>query len=183
MDAAMHAGAWPKTRGGQLDGRTVAVVGLGRIGRRVAQLATAFGARILAVDPIASASAPEDYEFRTLSDALRDATLVTLHCSGETEVLGATELAQLPRGAFVLNGARGGVVNERALQAALDSGHVAGAWLDCFAQEPYTGSLRGYPQVLLTPHVGSYSKECRLKMETEAARNLVDAFASAPVRA
>jgi D-3-phosphoglycerate dehydrogenase len=180
MDAAMHAGDWPKTIGGQLEGRTVVVVGLGRIGRRVAQLVAAFGARIIAVDPMAAASADGECEFRSLQDALPDAGVVTLHCSGETEVLGAAELAQLPRGAFVLNCARGGVVNEAALLSALDSGHVAGAWLDCFVEEPYTGPLRGHAQVLLTPHVGSYTRECRLKMETQAARNLVEAFARAP---
>ena len=182
MDTAMHAGEWPKTIGGQLEGRTVAIVGLGRIGRRVAELVTAFGARVIAVDPIVATSSDGAYEFRALPEALRDAAVITVHCSGEAEVLGEAELAQLPRGALVLNCARGGVVNEAALQIALDSGQVASAWLDCFVEEPYCGPLRAYPQVLLTPHVGSYTRECRLKMETQAARNLVEAFGSAQSR-
>lgn len=174
MNAAMHAGKWPKTIGGQLDGKTIAIVGLGRIGRRLASLVTAFGARVVAVDPALTGSAVDGVSISTLADALRVADVVSLHCSGEAEVLGERELAAMKAGSYVLNCARGGVVNEAALKCALDSGHLAGAWLDTFVKEPYAGPLQGHPRVLLTPHVGSYTRECRLRMEAEAAQNLID---------
>ena len=176
MNEVMHAGGWPKTIGSQIEGKTVAVIGLGRIGRRVARLAGAFGARVVAVDPALDSRTAEGVPLMPLADALRAADVVTLHCSGETQVLGAKELALLRPGAYLLNAARGGLVDETALVAALESGHLAGTWLDCFQQEPYRGPLAGRPDVLLTPHVGSYTRECRLRMETEAARNLIEEF-------
>lgn len=174
MNAAMHAGKWPKTIGGQLEGRTVTIVGFGRIGRRVAQLLKPFGVRLLAVDPTLAGSSVDGVQISTLPDALPVTDIISLHCSGEAEVLGERELAAMKPGAYVLNCARGGVVSEAALKTALDSGHLAGAWLDTFVDEPYAGPLRNHPLVLLTPHVGSYTRECRLRMETEAARNLIE---------
>ena len=76
-------------------------------------------------------------------------------------------------GVLLLNSARGGLVDEAALLAALDSGKVAGVWFDAFWEEPYTGPLTQYEQAILTPHVGTYTERCRLQMETEAVRNLL----------
>jgi D-3-phosphoglycerate dehydrogenase / 2-oxoglutarate reductase len=176
MNTAMHDGAWPKTIGGQLSGKTVAVVGYGRIGRRVASLVRAFGASVIAVDPSLSGTEADGVPVRPLDEALAAADIVTLHVAGENEIIGERELALMPRGSWICNAARGGVVGEAALQRALDSGQLAGAWLDCFVNEPYDGPLRAYPQVLLTPHVGSYTRECRLKMEMDAATNLLEAL-------
>lgn len=171
MNRELHAGRWPKTMGAQLDGRTVAVVGYGRIGRRVTELVRAFGARVLAVDP--QAVSDGDVPVMTLDEALPLADIVTFHVSGEELVLGEREFGLLKAGAFVCIVARGGVVDEAALQRHLDSGQVGGAWLDCFVEEPYKGPLTGRPDVLLTPHVGSYTRECRLRMERDAATNLL----------
>jgi D-3-phosphoglycerate dehydrogenase len=179
LNDAVHAGGWPKTVGGQLAGKTVAVIGFGRIGRRVAALIRAFGAHPVAVDPALPASGVDGVPAMPLHDALDRADIVSVHVSGEACVLGDAELARLKPGAFVCNGARGGVVDERALLAHLESGHLAGAWLDVFEEEPYKGPLAARPDVLLTPHVGSYTRECRLQMETEAATNLIDALRAA----
>lgn len=176
MNAAMHDGGWPKTIGGQLSGKTIAIVGYGRIGRRVASLVRAFGADVVAVDPSLTEAGAGDVRVQPLDAALAAADIVTLHVAGEQQIIGARELALMKRGSWICNAARGGVVDEAALQAALDSGQLAGAWLDCFVQEPYDGPLRAYPQVLMTPHVGSYTRECRLKMEMDAATNLLEAL-------
>src|SRR5439155_25789484 len=112
----------------------------------------------------------------SLDEALVQADVVCLHVSGQGQVIGAAELRQLRHGAILLNASRGGVVDEEALVSALEDGRVAAAWLDCFASEPYSGPLSGFPQVLLTPHVGSYTHECRLRMELEAAQNLIEAL-------
>lgn len=161
--------------GAQLEGRTVAVVGFGRIGRRVAHLLLTFGAHVIAVDP-AAASIDMSVELATIDAALPKANVVTLHASGEETILGATELSRVNQGALILNCGRAGLLDEGALRAALDAGRVAGAWVDTFDHEPYNGPLTHYPQVLLTPHVGSFTAECRRRMEMEAVDNLLDAL-------
>jgi D-3-phosphoglycerate dehydrogenase len=176
MDRDLHEGRWHKRIGSQLEGKTVAIVGCGRIGRRVAALLSAFGATVLGVDP-ALRGALDGIRLVPLAEALAAADIVTLHCSGEARVLGPEEFRRMKPGTLLLNAARGGLVDEAALVCALDEGRVAGAWLDAFEEEPYDGPLTRYPQVLLTPHVGSYTKECRARMEMEAAENLIRAMA------
>jgi len=111
-----------------------------------------------------------------LDAALPQADVITLHASGETEILGENEFSLIKPGTFLLNAGRGGLVNEDCLCRALNSGVLAGAWLDVFSEEPYTGPLTKYPQVVLTPHVGSFTVECRRRMEMEAVENLLEAF-------
>ena len=175
MSVDLHAGRWTRSPGAQLEGRTVAVIGLGRIGRRVSSLLLAFGVKVIAVDPhVEAVELP--IELLSLGEALPRADIVTLHASGEEAVLREAELLLLKPGAFVLNGGRGGLVDEEALCAVLESGRVAGAWIDAFHDEPYSGPLAHYAQVLLTPHVGSFTVECRRRMEMEAVENLLDAL-------
>lgn len=176
LNADLHDGRWSRVPGAQVEGRVVAVVGFGRVGRRVAQLLLAFGARVIAVDPSVDTVDPP-IELASLADALSRADVVTLHASGEEAILGRAELLRLKPGALVLNCGRGGLLDETALCESLDSAHVAGAWIDAFDEEPYSGPLIRYPQVLLTPHVGSFTVECRRRMEMEAAENLLDALA------
>ena len=179
MASGLACGKWDKRVGLQLTGKTVVIVGFGRIGRRTASLLAPFAVEIIAVDP---AAAPEVDEFRVmrLEDALPLADIVVLHMSGEEQVLGAEEFRLMKPGAFLLNAARGLNIDEAALQAALDEKRLAGAWLDSFCREPYDGPLCGYDNVLLTPHVGSYTAEGRFEMEMEAARNLIEAMTSVP---
>nr|WP_319395148.1 phosphoglycerate dehydrogenase [uncultured Desulfobacter sp.] len=175
MNADLHAGQWNKTIGGQLAGKTVAIVGYGRIGKQVAQLFQAFGAIIWAVDPAVDPS-ENKVPVVSLEHALTHADIISLHCSGDEEILGENEFAAMNPGMLILNAARGGLINEQALIAALDQGVVKGAWVDTFSQEPYSGPLTRYDQVILTPHVGSYTAEGRLSMEMECAENLIEAF-------
>lgn len=175
MDQAVRAGRWEKRTGAQLSGRTVAVVGFGRIGRRVGALAAAFGAKLLAVDPALSGPA-DGARVAGLAEALAEADIVTLHCAGERRLIGAAELARMKPGSYLLNAARGGLVDEAALLAALESGRLAGAWCDVFGTEPYAGPLAKHPRMLLTPHAGSYTRECRGAMELEAVENLLAAL-------
>lgn len=170
MDRDMHKSQWAKKIGGQLKGKTVVVIGFGRIGRRVAELLRVFEVKIIIVDPAVKS------EVTTLEQALPVADIITLHVSGEDEILGKKELGSIKKGAYLLNSSRGGVVNETALIEALDSGRLAGAWLDTFTEEPYQGPLTKYDQVILTPHVGSYTAECRSRMEEETVNNLIAGF-------
>ncbi|MEW5911544.1 MAG: phosphoglycerate dehydrogenase [Thermodesulfobacteriota bacterium] len=176
MDHALHQCCWNKCVGYQLAGRTVLLVGLGRIGRAVARLLGPFGVRLLGCDP-AMKEAPAGIELVSLAQGLPQADVISLHASGTQNLLGPEQMALIKSGAFLLNPSRGELVDEAGLQAALDSGRLAGAWLDVFWREPYDGPLTKYDNVLLTPHVGSYSAECRLDMEMQAADNLLAALA------
>lgn len=177
MDHTMHDGGWEKLSGPQVRDKTVAIVGLGRIGLQVATYLRAFGARVIGADPMRHGEV-DGIPIVSLADALVQAHIISLHASGSAEILGTAEFAQMRRGAYVLNTGRGSLVNETALQAALDEGKIAGAWLDAFVEEPYRGPLKNYRQVLLTPHVGYSSDEAKLQMEAEATDNLLRGLAN-----
>lgn len=174
MDQSLHDGLWQKKIGLQLQGKTVAIVGFGRIGRRVAELLSSFGVKILVVDPCLDESTCAGYQKLTLQAALAEADVVTIHSSGQDCIIGEKEFTLMKMGTYLLNVARGGVISEKALIKAIENGTVAGAWLDTFEEEPYKGPLCGYRNVILTPHVGSYTAECRLQMENEAVDNLLN---------
>ncbi len=174
MNSALHDQRWEKKIGTGLSGATALVIGYGRIGRRVAELLRAFGCRIVASDPFLKGEAADDgTPLVSLASGLADADVITIHASGERAILGEVELAGVKKGAILLNSARGGLVDEPALIAALESGRLGGAWLDAFAEEPYRGKLIGMDRVLMTPHAGTYTLQCRLSMESAAVENLL----------
>ena len=175
MNQELHNKRWTKKIGTQLSGKTVAIIGFGRIGRYVGKLLKSFDVKVLAVDP-ALEDTFEQTPLVSLDNALSEADIVTLHVGGSTQILGKREFSIMKEGIYILNAARGSVVNEDALIKALDEGKVAGAWIDTFIQEPYIGPLTNFPQVILTPHAGSYARECRKQMEMEAVENLITAF-------
>ena len=177
MSQIMHTGGWEKMSGPQLRDKTVSVVGLGRIGQQVATYLKVFGVRLLGVDPFLQ-SHINGIELMTLGDALPQSHIISLHASGSTEILGRSEFEKMRQGGYETNTGRGGLINESALQEALDSGKVAGAWLDAFSEEPYQGPLKDYKQVLLTPHIGYSSDEARRQMEIEAVENLLSGLES-----
>ena len=172
MSTDLHNGSWNKQIGRQLSGMEVMVVGLGNIGTRVAELIKSFGANVVGVDPARERN-DSVIPLVGLREGLSQADVIILHCSGEEEIIGQDEINEMKEGCLVLNAARGGLINEDSLMQALESGKVSGAWLDAFKEEPYTGKLTNYDQVILTPHIGSYTRECRLSMESEAVDNLI----------
>lgn len=169
MNQEVHQNVWNGKTGIQLSGKTVLIVGFGRIGRYLAKLLGPFGVKLLVVDP----ASPEGI---SLEEALPQADIICVHVSGKQQILGRNEFSLMKKGAFVLNASRGGVVNEADLIEALKDGKVAGAWLDVFSKEPYSGPLTEFAQVILTPHVGSNTKESRVQMEKEAVDNLLAAL-------
>lgn len=175
MDKNLHEGKWTKTTGRLLDSKTVAIVGFGRIGKRLGQLLRPFNVNILVVDPFLSGTVG-GLPVVKIEEALPQADIVSIHCSGEKCIIGNKEFEILKTGTYLFNAARGGVIDERALAKFLENGKVAGAWLDTFEQEPYEGPLTKFKQVVLTPHVGSYTIECRKQMENEAVDNLIREF-------
>ena len=165
VDASARAGAWrPPELARDLAGATVAIVGLGQIGRAVARRLAGFGCRLLAVEPLPDLAFCGEHRIQVvpLADALREADVVSLHAPmapGNRRLLGAAELAALKPTAVVVNTARGELVDERALVAALESGLLAGAGLDVFETEPLPAGhpLTRLPNVVLGAHIASFT--------------------------
>lgn len=169
-DRALRKGLWKKNMGRLISGQNVAVIGYGRIGRRVAGLFKALGAEVAVHDPYAKT---DDFPNRPLDELLPWADGLTLHCPPPPSgvLLSGKQLALMKPGAWLVNAARGGLVDEKALAEALKK-HLSGAALDVFGKEPYTGPLTELNNIILTPHIGSYAREARIGMEMEAAQNL-----------
>jgi len=182
-DASMKAGEWNrKLTGVELQGKTLGIVGFGRIGQRVADRARGFEMSILAHDPFLDAAAARrlEVELLPLADLLARADVVTLHVplTDQTRnLIHGDNLANMKRGALLINCARGGVIDEEALLAALESGHLGGAALDVFAEEP-PGDLRlvRHKKVVATPHLGAQTREAQERISVETAQMVLAAL-------
>jgi D-3-phosphoglycerate dehydrogenase len=183
-DASMRAGKWerPKFVGTQLAGKTLGIVGVGRIGREVARRAVAMDMRILGLDPFLTPERAAEIGVEKVEnfDALLPrCDFLTIHVPGGPEtkgLIGRAQLAKLKKGARVVNCARGGIVDEAALAEALASGHVAGAAIDVFEPEPPPADnpLLKAPNLILTPHLGASTLEAQDAVAREAAQLLTD---------
>jgi D-3-phosphoglycerate dehydrogenase len=171
-DASLRGGSWDRSKfqGVEVHGKTLGIVGLGRVGSMVAQRALAFGMRLIAFDPYVSKERARELGIELMPDLgslLVQADFVTVHLprTSETEALiGERELSLMKEGARLVNTARGGIVDEMALTAALGSGKLAGAALDVFENEPVTEhALFGLPNVIVTPHLGAATREAQDK--------------------
>jgi D-3-phosphoglycerate dehydrogenase len=183
-DASLKSGKWERNKfvGTQLAGKTLGVIGLGRIGREVARRAAAFDMKVVGFDPFLSPDRAAQLGIESTTDLdslLPRCDFLTVHTplTEETrDLLDARRLALLPRGARVLNCARGGIINETALAAALASGHIAGAAFDVFVQEPPSADhpFLKSPLVVTTPHLGASTVEAQTSVACEAAQLLID---------
>lgn len=174
MDANLKQGIWKDPGGLMLKGKTVGVVGCGRIGTAVARLLLAFGCTVIGYDPFLKSHGL--IKLMALDDLVAAADIVTLHIPHTEEthhIIDSRRIDRMKPGAMLINAARGGVVDEAPLYEALANGRLAGAALDCFAEEPYAGPLTDLSNVVLTPHVGSAALESRVNMEREAMKNLL----------
>ena len=163
---ATRAGEWPRFSGVGLRGKTVGLVGFGAIGREVASRLKSFGCRILVSDPCATREAGErsGVELVPVEDLLRSSDFVSLHAALNPSTSGMVDhafLRKMKRGAFIVNTARGELIDEEALRHALEQGHVRGTALDCFIKEPPGPDhpLFCLPQVIVTPHTGAHTDE------------------------
>ena len=177
LDERMHAGHWDKAthKSVELEGRTVGVIGLGAIGLRFARVANAMGMRVLGFDPYAK-DLPVYVESVDLATIWRESDAISLHCpltADNANLINAQTLAACKNGVLIVNTARGGLIDEAALLAAIRSGRVAGAGLDSFAVEPMTAShpFQGEARITLSPHIGGVTADAYVKMGVAAARN------------
>lgn len=176
MDRQIRRQRWNKMMGSLLRDKRVGIVGLGRIGTEAARLFRRNGATVAYHDPYRKKTALPGLKNMGLEDLLKSSDIISLHLSynsGSKGLIGRRELGLMKETAFLINCSRGGIVDERALCAALKAKRIAGAAVDVFDNEPYSGELTGLDNVVLTPHIGSYAKESRVRMEAEAVTNLI----------
>ena len=187
---SLVGGAWDRKsfKGTELDGKTLGVVGVGRIGRTVARRAAAFGMRVVGYDPfiVGDAGGGLEIEMTGLDEVVRTADYITLHTplSEETRgMIGADEMAKMKDGVRLINCARGGLIDEAALAEALESGKVAGCALDVYSSEPPTDNpLVGMKNVVCTPHLGALTDEAQQNVAEQVALQIADVFEGKPAR-
>jgi D-3-phosphoglycerate dehydrogenase len=180
-DASMKKGEWKRKemKGSQVSGKTLGIIGLGRVGGEVAKRASALGMKVIAYDPLVSPEISVKLHVRlvTLDRLLEESDFVTLHTplTPQTkDMLGKNELVKMKKGAMLINCARGGVVNEDALYDVLSEGRLAGAALDVFSAEPPAGSkLLALPNIVLTPHLGATTSEAQEDVGSEIAEQTI----------
>lgn len=191
-DASLRAGRWDRAKlvGLELKGRTLGVLGLGRIGSGVALRAQAFGMEVIAYDPFLTDERAAQLGVRkgTLAEVFAAADFLTLHLpltDDTRDLINAETIAQMKDGVRIVNAARGGCINLADLTEALVSGKVAGAALDVFPTEPLAADspLLVFPQVVLTPHLGASTKEAQEGVAVDVAHGILQALRGEPVAA
>jgi D-3-phosphoglycerate dehydrogenase len=191
-DASMKAGRWDRGRflGVELYGKTLGIIGLGKVGREVALRMRAFGMRLVGYDPMLSpeVAAALGVELLELEEVLEQADFLTIHTpltEQTRHLLNRARLARTKPGVRIINTARGEVIAESDLLEALESGHVAGAALDVFSQEPPGEALRAlvrHPRVIATPHIGASTEEAQSKVARQIAEAVADALLGRAIR-
>jgi len=179
LDSRMREGHWDKAthKSFELRGKMLGVVGLGAIGRRVAEIGAAFGMTVIAYDPFAK-QAPTGVRLTTLPEVL-GAHVVSLNCPLTDEnrhMINRASIASMRDGAILVNTGRGGLIDDAALIEALQSGKLRGAGLDAFTPEPLVGDhqYKNVSNTILSPHVGGVSEDAYVNMGVAAARNVLD---------
>ena len=180
----IHQGVWKKVSNGcfEVRGKTLGIIGYGHIGRQIGVLAEQLGLRVVFYDVASKLPMGNNRVRPTLSALLHEADFVTLHVPATRdthEMIGEKEFAQMKKGSYLLNASRGTVVNIPALVYALKSGHLAGAAIDVYPEEPesngkgFESELRGLPNVILTPHIGGSTVEAQAAIGREVATSLI----------
>lgn len=176
-DRSVRQSQWEKVIGNEVIGKTLGIVGLGKIGQRVAELALGIGMNVLYFDmeekELEGASATNFDEILGRSD------FVTLHCplnQKTRNLIGEEEFAEMKSSSFLINTARGGVVDETALLSALSDGEIAGAYCDVFSEEPLPkdSPLRDIDEIVISPHMAAYTEEAIARMDEVSVRNIVN---------
>ena len=180
LNSRMHAGHWDKAthKSIELSGRTIGLIGLGAIGQRFARMCDAMDMKVLGFDPYAK-QLPHHIQSVDLSTLYRESDAISLHCpltAENRQMINASALAACKPGVLLVNTARGGLIDEAALLAALSSGHLAAAGLDSFAIEPMTAPhpFHHVPNLVLSPHIGGVTRDAYVNMGVGAARNVLD---------
>jgi len=179
VDKNAKDGVWKPEFGNLLSGKTIGIIGLGRIGKQLVQFLKPFNTRIIAfeIKPDEKFISENKIELVSLNDLVKNSDIITIHTplTEETKhIISEKELKMMKETAVLINTARGGLVDERSLYNALKERRIAGAAVDVFENEPETGRLKELDNIIITPHIGTYTLETRRHMEIEAAENLIN---------
>ncbi|MBO6519228.1 MAG: hydroxyacid dehydrogenase [Rhodospirillales bacterium] len=191
LDAGLRAGRWEKPGflGRELAGSTLALMGMGAIAQATGRIAKGLGLELIGHDPYAKAEIFDDLGVRrceTFDELLADADILSLHCplNDQTrEIVNAETISKMPVGSYVINTARGGLIDEKALLDAVQSGHLAGAGLDTFAAEP-PGEDHPFwsePRIVVTPHIGGVTREAGARVGVAAVSGIFQVLDGEPV--
>ncbi len=180
VDRNMRKKIWEKEMGLQFKDKILGLIGFGKMGKRVAQLAKAFGAKIVFCDikNIKSKIA----ERVSLSELLKISDIISIHSTSKEQLITKKEILKMKKGVILINTSRGSHIDDGCLYNGLRSGKIGFAALDVYTNEPYCGKLLQCHNVVLTPHIGSYAKEARIKMELEATENLIKGLRRVQIR-
>jgi len=174
----MKNNVWRKETGSLFIGKTLGIIGLGRIGKKVAHLFQAIGFKVISHDKFPDKKWAQENNVKLVSfdSVVSDSDILSLHVPGSNNepLLDYKSLSMMKKNSLLINISRGGVVDESALYKVLNKNIISGAALDVFSNEPYNGKLINLDNVILTPHIGSYAKEGKLKMEIDAVKNLIN---------
>lgn len=181
VNKAMHSGQWKPVMGTLLRGKTMGIIGLGRIGKEVIRLLSSFGLTMIAYEPYPDIQFIKEYNIKLLSyeEVISKSDIISLHVpltEKTYHMIDHDEFSIMKPSAILINTARGSLINEEALINILEKNLIAGAALDVFENEPYYGALAKFDNVILTSHIGSMTTETRIKMEREAVENLIRAI-------
>lgn len=174
----LRSGQWKKRAGQLLMGRKVGIIGLGRIGRRVSEILKCLNADVSGFDlyPDYKWAKMHGIKIAGLQSIIKESDIVCIHVSISKEnpfTMGIKEISQMKNGSILINTSRGQVIDDKALYEALKSGHLGGAGLDVFSNEPYFGPICELDNVVLTPHISTLTKESRVEMEIQAVENVL----------
>jgi len=180
-DSNMKKQIWKKETGNLLYEKIIGIIGLGRIGRMVAEMFRALGNPVIGYDisPDYEWAEKNKIELCEFKQVLERSDIITLHIPGSNDkkpIINKTELELCKQSSIIINLTRGGVIDELALFEALSKGSIKGAAIDVFDEEPYKGHLTSLDNVILTPHIGSYASEGKLQMELDSVENLINAL-------
>ncbi|MGW8121957.1 phosphoglycerate dehydrogenase [Roseivirga echinicomitans] len=174
-------GIWEKPMGSLLKGKTVGIIGLGRVGGRLVELLAPFKVKVLAFDLYQNTDFAKKHKvsFVTMDELISSSDVISIHTPFSPEakhMVNEEFLSKAKKNLCLVNASRGGLVDEKALIEFLTSNPAASAYLDTFEEEPYHGPLTQMKNCTLTPHIGSYASEVRINMEMEAAQNVINYF-------
>lgn len=177
LDSGIKNGSWKGQKGSLLSGKTIGIIGCGRIGSRVAELCRSFGCEVIGFDKFIN-SHPA-IKMVCFDELLKTSDIITMHIpktNENTNIISKDAFEIIKPGAVLINASRGGLIDEEALYEALVEGTLSAAALDCFVDEPYSGKLIELDNIVLSPHMGSSTYETRKVMEQEAFNNLIKAL-------
>ena len=178
QDRLIRKKVWQKQMGVLLNGKTLGIVGLGSVGKSLVKITSKMGIKYLAFDKYHDNSFAKEYKinYTDLDQLISSSDIVSIHLNYDKSNEGLfnnQRLNKMKKDAIIINTSRGPIIEEEALIDVLVKGKISGAGLDVYNEEPYTGKLIHFDNVIMTPHIGSYSKEIRIAMENEAVDNII----------